>query len=200
MNVRKQIQQTSDLWKNPEFSFAYNCWKEILYTNTLPEYETKWTAFKHVYRDYKSLTDYIYQCWLKDHKECFIQAYTNCYCHYGNTTISWVKESHVKLKQAFISFTGDLYKTVIFIEYTIQQKLFKNCNKIKTAKQVIWYNVINVIYKQIVVYTSLYTIEQIILQKHRLHPQNQHLQQICMKTFLHKMSLLCSHIIEEWML
>ena len=79
----------------------------------------------------------------------------------------------------------------------MQQKLLKNHNKMKAAKQVISYNIMNTIYKQIVTYTAPYAIEQIILQKHRLHFQNQHLQQTCIKTFSHKMSLSCSHIIEE---
>ena len=74
MNVRKQIQQTSNLQKDSEFSLVYDCWKKILYINTLPEYKTKWAAFKHMYQDYESLTDYIYWWWLKDYKEHFIQV------------------------------------------------------------------------------------------------------------------------------
>ena len=49
MNVRKRIWQTPDLQKDPEFSLAYDRWKEVLYANTLPEYEAKWAVFKHVY-------------------------------------------------------------------------------------------------------------------------------------------------------
>ena len=199
MNVRKQIQQTSNLQKKFKFSLVYNYWKEILYINTLSKYEIKWTVFKYVYRNYKLLTDYIYWCWLKDYKKHFIQAYINHYCYYSNIIISQIKESYTGLKQTLISFTDDLYKTVIFIECTVQQKLLKNYNKIKTAKQMTLYNITNIMYKQIIAYTSLYAIKQIVLQKCRLHPQNQHLQQTCIKTFSHKMSLSCNHIIKEWM-
>ena len=63
-------------------------WKTLVYSPTVEGYEQQLSALKRDYAMFPRAIAYLENTWLKDHKERFVQAWTDKVMHFGNTTTS----------------------------------------------------------------------------------------------------------------
>ena len=73
--------------KNKWSSFEAQ-WKSLVYSPTIEWYEQQLSILKRDYAMFPRAIAYLENTWLKDHKERFVQAWTDKVMHFGNTTTS----------------------------------------------------------------------------------------------------------------
>jgi hypothetical protein len=70
-----------------------NCWSEfssqwnsLIRSSTLLSYERRWDAIYEEYRQYPTVTTYLWETWLMPYKERFVAAWTNQAMHLGSNS------------------------------------------------------------------------------------------------------------------
>ena len=88
-------------------------WSWLVGSPTCDEYNIRLSAFEKAYTKYPSFLRYLKQTWLTDHKERFVQCWTNKYLHFGHQETSRAEGAHSVIKRYLQVSTGDLNGVLI---------------------------------------------------------------------------------------
>ena len=61
-------------------------WNMLVHSNTEDEYNDRLYNLETTSSSYPDILDYVKSTWLNPYKDRFVEAWTNNYMHFGNTT------------------------------------------------------------------------------------------------------------------
>ena len=190
LNAREYLDADGKI--TSKISEAMKHWYGILYTSDEDDYNLKWNLFKADYAAHQGLLHYLKSTWLKH--DCKIMCcFTNCHCHWGNTSTSRGKGSHWGLKSTLQGSTGNLDYVVDQIDLKVMNQTKNYHNKVAAAQQQLPCNLLKGLYREVLALITPYTLNKIAKQEEFLSKP----YVPCTIHYIKAMGLPCSHIIRR---
>jgi MULE transposase domain/FAR1 DNA-binding domain len=83
-------------------------WNQLIAASSIDEYDLRLSVIQNTYRQYPHFLRYLDNTWLQNHKERFVQYWTNRYLHFGHRETSRAEGAHSVIKRYLQVSTGDL--------------------------------------------------------------------------------------------